>query len=320
MVAEIFKLYNCFVAAADLHIHSRVPKNRKGNYYNQVITKFEELLKITRRKSDNNILVIAGDFFDDPKVPYKVARLVLEIIKEYKTNILVVPGQHDLRYHVSGLDNTPLGVLQTAGVVTILKPKDNRISFGGVSFVGAGWNEEPEEEADVLVMHRMVTKRGELWPGQKNYSTAHAIMRKYPWANCVITGDNHLPHSLRIKGEDDHRLQINCGSMVRSTKTQIDFQPRCWVVDVSQWKTKPVKIPIEPAEDVFDFAKITIEEIKEENKKEAEEMISKFIETLPQNDKEKPSFKKILQSIVSQIKPRTNVQKIINETMERVSQ
>ncbi len=318
-----FKPMNCFIAAADLHIHNKVPKNRKGNYYNQVMTKFEHLLRITRRKSDNNILVVAGDFFDSPQVPYKVARLVLEVIQEYETNILVVPGQHDLRYHVSGLDNTPLGVLETAKAVTILKPKDNKVSFGGVSFVGAGWNEEPEEKADVLVMHRMVTKKGELWPGQTNYSTAHAIMRKYPWADCILTGDNHLPHALRIKGGkenfSDHRLQVNCGSLVRSTKTQINFQPRCWIIDIHNWKAGPVKIPIEPAKDVFDFAQITIEEMKKESKEVAAAKIAEFVDTLPQDQKEKPNFKKILKNIVDQIEPKDSVKTIIRETMERIS-
>ncbi|MCP4371992.1 MAG: metallophosphoesterase [Deltaproteobacteria bacterium] len=304
-----------FVACADLHIHSKVPKNRKGDYYGQVLTKFGHLLRLTAKYSIPKLLVVAGDFFDAPNVPYKVANKVMAMIKESEVHIMVVPGQHDLRYHVSGLENTPLGVLQTSGQVEILTPKMSKTTYGGVSFVGAGWNEEPEEEADVLVMHRMVTKKGELWPGQTNYSTAHAIMRKYPWAECIITGDNHLPHALRWEG----RLQINCGSMVRSTKSQIGFQPRCWLVDTSTWKTKPLKIPCLPDEEVFDFNKITIEEMKEDAKAEAEAKIAEFIGTLPKNDKERPNFKKILGNVVDFAKPKTSVKNIINETMERVS-
>ncbi len=314
-----------FVASADLHIHSKCPKNRKGDYYGQVIHKFSELLGITIRYSPPKLLVVAGDFFDASNVPYKVVRLILQMIKESGVNILVVPGQHDLRYHVSGLDNTPLGILQTSGQVEILTPKMSKTTYGGVSFVGAGWNEEPEDEADVLVTHRMITKKGELWPGQTNYSSAHAIMRKYPWAQCIISGDNHAPHALRIKeldifAQDNYRLQVNCGSMVRSTKSQIGFQPRAYLIDISKWTAKPVKIPCLPDGDVFDFDKITIEEMKDDAKKEAEKKITTFISTLPKNSKERPNFKKILNSVVAHAKPKDSVKSIINETMERISE
>jgi len=312
-MATVIKTMENFIACADLHIHSKVPENRKGDYYGQVIKKFSKLLEITEKHSAPKLLVVAGDFFDAPNVPYKVANKVLEIIKNSDVTILVVPGQHDLRYHVSGLDNTPLGILKTSGQVTVLTPQLTRCK--GINFVGAGWNEEPEDEADVLVMHRMVTKKGELWPGQTNYSTAHSILRKYPWAKCIITGDNHMPHALRTKD----KLQVNCGSLVRSTKSQIGFQPRCWIIDSSTWKAKPVKIPCLPDEDVFDFNKIVIEEAKEDAKAEAEAKIAEFIDTLPKNDRERPNFKKILNNVVDHAEPKDSVRSIINSTMERVS-
>lgn len=314
------KQWDYIVAAADLHIHSKVPENRKGDYYGQVIEKFKKLLDITIKWSSPKILLIAGDFFDSPNVQYKVTNLVLGLIKESGVNILVVPGQHDLRYHVSGLDNTPLGNLQKSGQVEILTPKMSKTTYGGTSFVGAGWNEEPEEEADILVMHRMITKKGELWPGQTNYSSAHAIMRKYPWAQCIISGDNHAPHALRIEGgREGHRLQVNCGSLVRSTKSQIGFQPRAYLIDVFQWKAKPIKIPCLPDGDVFDFNKIAIEEVKEEARKEAEAKIAEFINLLPQTERERPNFKKVLNNVVEHVKPNDNVRNIINSIMERVS-
>ena len=311
-----------FICTADLHIQTRTPKNRKEHNFLCVCLKKLEFILNKAKTTDSKLLIIAGDFFDTTKSTYKTTNSVLKLLNKHPhIQILVVPGQHDLNYHVSGLDNTPLGILQEAGAVKILK--NNKIyRHNKVSFIGAGWNEEPEEKANVLIMHRMITKRGELWPGQTNYSTAHAILRKYPWAKCIITGDNHLPHSFKIKDEIDgyrHRLQINCGSLVRSTKTQINFQPRCWKIDTSNWSTKAIKIPIEPAEDVFDFVKIAIEETKEENKKEAEAKIADFINTLSESDKERPNFKKILNNIVQHVKPNDNIRNIINTTMERVS-
>lgn len=315
---RIIPTYEDFIAAADLHIHSRVPENRKGDYFGQVITKFIKLTELTRKHSVPSILVVAGDFFDAPNVPYKVTKRLIEIILMHHIEILVVPGQHDLRYHVSGLDNTPLGTLEAAGAVTILSNKHKYIPEGlnGISFIGAGWNEEPEEQADVLVTHRMVTKKGGLWPGHTNYSTAHSIMRKYPWAKCVISGDNHTPHCLNLP---DNKIQVNCGSMVRSTKNQIGYQPRCWKIDTSQWTAKPLKIECEPDEDVFDFNKISINELKEEAKEKAEQKIEEFINTLPETDKERPNFKRILNNVVDKVNPKKSVRSIIDDIMEKVS-
>ncbi len=302
-----------FITCADLHINSKVPVNRKGDYFSQIMNKFEFILKTTI-KTDSKILVIAGDFFDSPTVSYKVVRKVLQIIKKYKITILAVPGQHDLRYHAAGLDNTPLGILETAKVVQILKP-DSITEINGISFMGCGWNETPSVEADVVVMHLMVTKKDPLWPGQTNYSTAHSILRKYSWAKCIVTGDNHAPHVLKTKSK---KLQINCGSMIRSTKTQIDFQPRIQKIDTNDWSVKLIKIPIIDAEHCFDFDKIAIAEIKDESRKLAEEKISAFIDTLPKNEEEQPNFKTTLNNIVAHANPKQTVMDIINNTMEDI--
>jgi len=302
-----------FICAADLHITNKVPKNRKGDYFSQIIDKFKFILK-TAEKTDSKILVIAGDFFDSAMAPYKVTRKVLEFIQKSNVNILSVTGQHDQRYHVSGLNNTPLGILQAANVIHILKNNEVYKS-NGISFVGAGWGEIPEIEADVLVIHKMIVKKDPLWPGQTNYSSAYAILRKYPWSKAIISGDNHLPHSLCVNGA----INTNCGSMMRSTKSQINFQPRIYRVNTADWTSQAIKIPCLPSKDVFDFGKIAIAEMKDESKKLAEEKISKFIDSLPKNQREKPNFKTILQSVINQTNPKKNVRDIISNTMERIA-
>lgn len=304
------------ICTGDLHITNKVPRNRKKGYFNQVINKFEQILEITEAKTDSNILLVAGDFFDSPSVPYDVTREIISKIKKYAVDILAVPGQHDQRWHTSGLDNTPLGVLSESEHIKILSNKELFYLGESVTVIGAGWNEEPQKEADIVVTHQMVTKKGELWPGQTNYSTAHAIMRKYPWARCVVSGDNHIPHSLRLKSG---RMQINTGCMMRNTKALIDFEPRVYMVDTSNWKAKAVYLEIEKPEDIFDFEKIGMDEIKEEIKNEASEKIAKFVASLPQNMQDRPNFKLILQSLVERSKPSKKVQEIINDTMERVS-
>ena len=305
-----------FIACADLHITDKVPANRKPDYYLECLDKFEQILQIAS-ESDMKLLVVAGDMFDSTKVSYGVTRKIMEIMNQYienKLEVFVVPGQHDCNYHFGSLLNTPLGILETAGLVKVLETGKHYFKKG-VSFVGTGWNEEPESQGEVLVTHQMVTYKGELWPGQTNYSTSHAILRKYPWAKLIISGDNHLPHLVESEG----RLQINCGSMLRKSKDQIEFLPRVWSVDTEYWTTSPIFLKIKPAEDVFDLDKIELEEITDIAKKEADEKIKAFIQTLPETEKERPNFKLILQSVVKQTNPSEEVVKIINSIMEKVS-
>ncbi|MDP8268295.1 MAG: metallophosphoesterase [Candidatus Tenebribacter davisii] len=303
-----------FIGAADIHITDRCPTNRKGDYFGQIMNKFEFILK-TAMKTDSKVIVVAGDFFNSAKVKYEVTNRVLSLVQKYNdVRILAVPGQHDLHYHTGGLKNTPLGILETAKAVEILKP-DSITEINGVTFMGCGWNEKPSVEADVLLMHLMITKKGELWSGQTNYSTAHAILRKYPWAKCILSGDNHAPHVLRLQNK---KLQINCGAVPRSTKSQIGFQPRVHLIDSDDWTSKSIKIPCLPAEDVFDFNKIAVTELKDEAKKEAEAKIAEFISMLPKNQVDKPNFKTILSSVIAHANPKQDVRDIINNIMETI--
>lgn len=302
------------ICCGDLHLTNKNPRNRKGDYFQQLINKFEQILKITQ-KTDSKILLVSGDFFDLAKAEYQVTNQVLKSIEKYTVNIFAVAGQHDILFHVGALKNSPLGTLEASGAVTILKP-GVVTKINNISLIGCSWNETPETKADIIVTHRMITKKGPLWPGQTDYSSASAIMRKYPWAKLILSGDNHTPHVLRLKSG---RLQINSGSMMRSTKAQIDFKPRVYKVNTDTWKAKPIYLEIEKPEDVFDFEKIGMDEIKEEIKNEASEKIAKFVASLPQNMQDRPNFKLILQSLIEKSKPSKKVQEIINKTMERIS-
>jgi hypothetical protein len=304
-----------FVAASDLHISDKRPVNRKGDYWKQVLDKVRFILKTTIEHSD--LLVVAGDFFDSPQVPYKVTKDIIDIIKKVQKTksfkILVVAGQHDLRYHLSGLNNTPLGILESSDCVEILQSNKSYV-HNGVSFIGSGWGEDPEVKADVIITHRMITKKHPLWPGQKDYSTALSILNKYKWAKCIISGDNHIPHRTKTKSG---RLLINCGSMIRKNKDQLDHEPRIYLINANNWKSKTIKIPIYSIEDAFNLVKIEEDDAVSDAKKQAEELISKFIDSLPEEN-HKPNFNTDLQYVISQTKPRKGVIKIINEIMEKI--
>ena len=300
------------LAASDLHITNKTPINRKDDYPKSCLNKFKQLLNLTM-KTKYKTLLIGGDFFDSHTAPYSVTKQIVNILYSFpEVNIYVVPGQHDQRWHRTGLDNTPLGLLSEYPNVSILK-NDKVTKIGKITVIGAGWNEEPKKKADILVTHQMVIKKEKLFPNQKNYSKGISLLtKKYPWAKCIISGDNHAPFKIQYKG----RFLVNCGSMMRKSKDQTTHEPRAWLINVNKWTATSHKLKVLSTEDVFDFDKIANEELKEEIREEAEKEIDKFIASLPSSTKNKVSPKITLKHVIKEIKPKKEAIQLINEIME----
>lgn len=306
-----------FAAISDLHNTNKRPKNRKDKSYLEVCyRKLEDILKLCE-ENQISVLVVAGDFFDYPDLPRYVITDLLNMIKAIHIRILVIPGQHDLRYHTKGLANTSLGNLIASGHITLLSP-DKPTIVKGIEFIGRGWEEEITISGDVLVTHQMVTRKGPLWPGHEDFISAPALLHKYKNFHCVISGDNHIPHSFETK-VGQKQIQINCGSVMRSKKDQINHKPMVWLIDTNDWEYQSIPIPIDPAKDVFDFAKIELEETKQNAKDEAQEKIDAFIDSFDQPEGERIEFKSIVKKLVKEIKPKQSVVDIINNIMETVS-
>lgn len=290
--------------------------NRKDDYFKTCMNKFEQILDIARQEGVEGIIV-AGDFFDTPTVPYFVTKRVMELIIEYSKDFYVIPGQHDLRYHTAGINNTPMGLLQTTGHVLVLTPENSFRFFGGITITGAGWNEEPKTEADILVMHKMVTMDGPLFFGQDDFITGHQLLHKYKWAKYIITGDNHQRFTAT---SPDNRHLINCGSMMRSNKSQIDYEPKVRIIDTDNWgKMQLIPLNIQPAEEVFNFEKMEREEVIKAEREKANENIGYFIASLDPDEETKPDFKFILSDIMNKTNPGEKVESIINKIMEEIN-
>jgi len=302
-----------FTAISDLHISDKQPKYRKDDYLSACLTKFGWILNYTKDVKAK-ALVMGGDIFDYPTVPRNVVSEILRMISDYSFRILVIPGQHDLRYHSKGIDNTPLGNLVASGKMELLSPK-YPINISGVNFVGQGWEEKISCSGDVLVTHQMVTKKGPLWPGQSDYISAAGLLNQHKDFKCVISGDNHKPHSFVSK---DKRIQINGGGVMRSGKDQTFHKPLIWVIDTDSWKFDSDKIHVNDPKNVFDFSKIALDETKEIARKEAQEKIDAFVNSFDLKEGEKTDYKTIVRRVIKDTKPNTAVINIINDIFETI--
>ena len=109
-----------FLHITDTHVTAKNPSSRLDVYYVSVLRKFSELGTIIAR-DEVDAVIHTGDLFHTSRVSLKVANQLVEIIRSWKVPVYIVPGNHDIDgYNISTINQTMLGMLSTAGVVTLL--------------------------------------------------------------------------------------------------------------------------------------------------------------------------------------------------------
>lgn len=285
-----------FIASADWHLRETSPRYRRDKFY---VTQYKKIQWIL----DQSIfyrapILIAGDIFNSPKAPYEFTNTYLEILMNHPFRIYACAGQHDLRYHVNSIENTPLGTLAAGGVLTLTSNDLIQIS---------GWGAKiPKEKKRILLTHRCITPEAPPFFLEDAIS-AESMLRNHPNHQFIISGDYHVPHSTKIK----ERWLVNPGSVMRSNKDQENHKPRVYLIDTKENTVKPLFIPIKPASEVFDFAKI------ERDDKTDQAVISEFVKAIKVKSN-RPNFPRILKQVVEKANPNDQVKSIIDNTMENV--
>lgn len=231
----------------DIHFRSSTPQSRGDDYVGNLFDKMGQAIKIAVEQ-ECEYMVVPGDAFDVATPPLWLIRRVIREFRNHK--VLCCLGQHDQRYHQGDRANTPIGVLEAAGSLSVLH---NKIPFvaGNVIFYGASWGQEipiprASSATKILVTHRMVIKDKTLWPGQEDYAKAGALLRKYPY-DLMITGDNH---NFFIEKSGDRYL-VNCGSLMRANADQRKHHPTVVVYDTETREVEQFPLDILPAAKVL---------------------------------------------------------------------
>ena len=103
----------------DWHLRLKRPKNRKDkSYFQTQLNKVSQILDLSREHNCQYVLQ-PGDFFDGADTPFFVIRAYIGLLKD-RVPIVCVRGQHDLRYHSTNVENTPLAVMEAAGSLTVV--------------------------------------------------------------------------------------------------------------------------------------------------------------------------------------------------------
>lgn len=249
----------------DWHIRHTSPEKRTDDYWSTMRRKLEYIMDLAVEKKVKLILQ-PGDFFDSHKANDFLKRYIIQELRRRRLTVVSVYGQHDLRYHSSEINNTPLAVLNAAEVVYTVS-NTNPVSLKKVKIWGASWFEDIPTEGvsnnyfNILLTHRMIIENEKIWEGQEDYELGNVLLKTTPF-DVIVSGDNHRGFLIR----SGKRLLVNCGSLMRSSIDQINHKPVAYVMSVEDGDVSLDKyeIPIDPFEQVFDMEKAEEEKQKDE--------------------------------------------------------
>jgi predicted phosphodiesterase len=300
----------------DLHLTNRSPERRLDNYWETLVGKMTQALEIFGRRNCGYVLQV-GDFFDAPTVACKVKAEIIQLLNSFdrvgQKRIFCVYGQHDISGHSKfTLPNSPLAVLQAAGVVNILNDspqcflgKDSIVQFYGASF-GEPVPEPSEDSYNILVTHRMIGNRP-LWPGQELVGPRQ-FLRKHPDFDLICCGDYHYRFIETWNG----RTIINPGAIVRKTilKFDLEHKPAIVIFDTDTSESEVIELKVEPPEKVFNLTR--------EVKRADNQVLADLVEKLKSGGKKLSGWKHFLVKIFDERDTKIDVRNVIDQSLEEV--
>ena len=173
---------------ADIHSKEKPPEKRIEKKFNKEVIR-KKLKYVMNKLKENNVgsLMIAGDLFDTVNVPHALIANIGRTLMTCGIEVFVVPGQHDMRYHATGIKNTPLGILRSFNIVNI-PTLEEPITIGkDLQVYGCGFGSDVDLKAlvkkvdvreSVLIIHKMITKSKALFHAQIDW-----ISGKKFWKN-----------------------------------------------------------------------------------------------------------------------------------------
>jgi len=120
----------------DLHLTNRSPERRQDDYFQTLLGKLQQAMDIFVAQGVHYVIQV-GDFFDSPTVANRVKSAIIRLLRQYQIPVSCIYGQHDVTGHSAAtLPNSPLAVLEAAGVVSILGTQElgNGVAIYGASF------------------------------------------------------------------------------------------------------------------------------------------------------------------------------------------
>lgn len=253
---------------SDVHLSISNPESRLDD---MLETQWTKLRFIFDYAWENNCTILqAGDLSTTPRSWVLLSKLT-KFLKSYKgVPVYTVFGQHDTYLYSEEKRHTVItGILERAGLVTVLGEKRNMIDGGTVAVYGASYGEDSPDPKDnkafnILVVHDSISDK------KLPHSTKNALkyLKTRPAYNLILCGDIHRIFNIRT---DLGRIILNSGSMLRREATTYNMARNVgfYLFNTKTGSLKFVEIPHLGGKRVLTRAKI---ETREAHKKSLENL------------------------------------------------
>ena len=228
------------IFVGDMHLSERRPISRTDDWIKAQYDKIMFIKKMA--KKHDAIVVTVGDVFDN----VRNSNFFLAWCITMLPYMYVVPGNHDLPGNtMKNFERSPLAVLKHAEIISILT-EPTFFQSNSFALYPFPYGESLEnlklrlEKVSIAVMHFPLYKyKVPFWHKgiAKNHKEIRKELNNY---DLIVSGDVHEPFL------DTRRKPyvLNCGSMMRRTSVQINYEPGIWLVE-EDLKITRIPFPID---------------------------------------------------------------------------
>lgn len=272
------------ILIADIHLRDDQPVCRMDDFVEAMVTSLDWLSAL--QVEHGCPVYVAGDLFHKWKAsPFLLSLAFMHL----PDRLVLIPGQHDLPQHAIELfDKSGIGVLVAADPDRFLC---HRVPVG-----------EPCRLDDRITMqHTLAWKGTPPYPGAPETGKARSLLVAVD-TPLLLTGDNHQPFTY----EEDGKLLVNPGSMMRTTADQKDHRPRVYLWDAEANEVAPVYLP-------DDGDVVSREHV--ERAAERDGRVSAFVERLSKEEEYEIDFEENLRREMETNDPGEGVKQLVWEAV-----
>lgn len=288
----MIKIFNIF----DVHVSDQSPGFRTETYTQDILTKLEETVRLSKKHEATHILFL-GDIFDQKvpnRVSHRLVQQVADIMRSYGKPVYILVGNHDISGGtLDSLPKQPIGILAHLPNVQLLTwdklVLDEDVAIypvPGVPILHESWQDryvtEDKRKRVIIAAHQLIARDVTQYPEAARHAFQPAQeVAKHTDASFIVSGDLHTPQGVYVlpRGKGGHVGFANLGSLCRLSVKDVDHEPKCLLLTINDDEKRSLQTDIIPLESVRPASEVfRLEEQAEakSHKADIDETISKI--------------------------------------------